>query len=92
MRAQKAVAIDVFVELHGLHFSRSVIAKLTGYFAAYVGEVPFDVLKRERWDNVADVRAALPSALRESCARLMAARRIAPRERADRCQDISPTI
>jgi hypothetical protein len=66
------VAIEVFVELHALHVSRSVIAKLTGYSAMYVGMVLFDLGAHERWDHAADVRADLPSALRESCDNLIA--------------------
>ena len=66
--------IDVFVALHAQHFSRSIIAKLTGFSATYVDRILSDFGERERWHKVADVRAALPSALRESCDKLMRAR------------------
>jgi hypothetical protein len=76
--APKACTIDVFVALHRLHFSRSIIGQLTGFSSAYVGQILFDAGRRERWDNVADVRAALPLALRESCDEL-ACNHAAPR-------------
>jgi hypothetical protein len=74
MRAQKAVAIDIFIALHRAHFSGRVIAKLTGYSAAHVCRMLLDAGMRERWSNVADVRAELPPELLESCARLIRAR------------------
>jgi hypothetical protein len=73
MRAPEVWMIEVVIELHALHVSRSIIAKLTGYPAMYVGKILFDVGRHERWHHIADVRADLPLALREACDNLMSA-------------------
>jgi hypothetical protein len=78
MRVQKALAIEVFIELHRLHFSLRVIGKLTGYSPYHVSRTLLDVGARECWSHVADVRADLPSALRESCDRLASGRTAQP--------------
>jgi hypothetical protein len=92
MHAPEALAIDTIVALHRLHFHNFVIARLIGTSSAHVGQILFDAGAHERWNHIADVRADLPSALRESCARLTAARHTAPCERADRYQDINLPI
>ena len=74
MSAQKAQAIDVFLELHALHFSGRVIAKLTGYSASHVCRTLLDAGEHQCWSNVADAKADLPPELLESCARLIRAR------------------
>jgi hypothetical protein len=74
MRAQQASTIDVFVALHRLHCSRSIIGRLTGYSSAFVGQILCNAGMRECWSNVDDVRADLPSALLAACDRLAVAR------------------
>jgi hypothetical protein len=78
MRAPKASTIDVLIELHRLHFSRSVIGKLTGCSSAFVGQMLCDAGSRERWHKPDDCRAALPQALREACDHLAIARAAQP--------------
>ena len=92
MGEPKALMIDTFRELHALHFSLRVIGKLTGYSPSHVSRTLIDVGARECWSHVDDARADLPLALRESCDSLRSSRGVAPRERAGRYQDITPTI
>jgi hypothetical protein len=77
-QAPKALAIDVFVELHRLHFSGRIIGELTGFSPSHVSRILCDVGMHERWSDVADVRAGLPLALRESCDRLVSVRAVRP--------------
>jgi hypothetical protein len=76
MHAPKAC--DVFCKLHAMHYSKSMIGRLTGYSSAYVGMVLSDLGHTERWHKPDDCRAALPQALRESCDHLMSARSARP--------------
>ena len=68
----------MFTTLHVMHFSRSVIAQMTGYSAAYVGEVLSSVGLAERWDHVEDCMTAVRKTdptLSKACAELVAIRR-----------------
>jgi hypothetical protein len=76
MRAPKAC--DVFCKLHAMHFSKSMIGRLTGYSSAYVGMVLSELGHTERWHKPDDCRAALSQALRDSCDHLMSVRAARP--------------
>lgn len=78
LATQTPTTIDVFCRLHALHFSRSVIAQMTGCSSAFVRQMLCDAGRRERWDHVDDARADLPASLREACDRLMSARAAQP--------------
>ena len=68
-------AAATLVALHQLHFSSTIIAKLTGFSFTEVRAQLALLGHAERWENLADVRAGLPLELLAQCDELQRRRR-----------------